>query len=193
MIKYPFISVIILLLLLCNGCNFTPTFDVTPTITFKSIGIYKVLDKQRNKVSNIKYYYDSIPITLQYQDGDGDLGLDSTDKRDSLNFDGSINYHYNNYHIKMYKKVIGTYIPVFFTGTSGSVYGFDETFPALTNRDRLTAIKGNLQHYLIIYDQSKISAQVGDTIRYKIYIEDRQLHKSNEITTSDIVIIDYGV
>jgi len=93
----------------------------------------------------------------------------------------------------MYKKVKGIYTPVTFTGTSGSVNGFDETFPSLTDRNKPTVIKGTLKHYLRIDDQSKISAQIGDTIQYKIYIEDRQLHKSNEITTNDVVIIDYGI
>jgi len=184
------------MLLFCNGCNFTPTFDVAPKISYKSIGIYKVFDKSRSTPS-LTLYYDSIPVSLEYQDGDGDLGLDSTDRSNPLfmlnNFDGSINNHYNNYHIKMYKKVKGIYTPVTFTGTSGSVNGFDETFPSLTDRNKPTVIKGTLKHYLRIDDQSKISAQIGDTIQYKIYIEDRQLHKSNEITTNDVVIIDYGI
>ena len=166
-----------------SGCKFTPDFDNTPKITFKNLTLFRDEAKK-----------DSIIMSIEYQDGDGDLGLEAIDRiREDSAFsqrkkNGDINYSFNNLRINLYvKRGGGNYELVKFTDPGASVYGFDNTFPPFIDRNNITPIKGTLQFYKLLIPGVALTAQVGDTLHYTIQIEDRQSHMSNIVTTTDFI------
>lgn len=124
-------------------------------------------------------------LEFSYTDGDGDLGLD---KGDTLPpFDKTSEYYYNLI-IKYYEKQYGVFVevPLLSWNTDSSYYDtltFNSRFPVLTPESGNLAIKGVFQDTLFIYNP----LSEFDTIKFKAYIVDRALNKSNEIETEEIV------
>lgn len=124
-------------------------------------------------------------LVFSYTDGDGDLGLASRDTLFPYDKDGD---YYYNLIIKYFEKQNGIFIevPLLSWNPDSSYYDtltFNSRFPVLTPISGNMAIKGVFQDTLFIYNP----LSDFDTIKFKAYIIDRALNKSNEIETQEIV------
>lgn len=228
--KYSFAVFIIIILsvFVFNSCKKQPEFSVIPQIGFESINKYKVTDQYGD-------YYDSIPITISFKDGDGDLGLSAGDTNapynlrnivydsvgnpvkygsrpgmppfnstdpcnpyiiDSINGEKDTilftwnNSNYNNYHIVFLKKSGTTYDTIHFTYNCPT-QNYDGRFPILSPANYSGPLQGDLTltlyHDFTDYDPNNPQFYFkGQTVKFRIYIEDRALHQSNIIETTDI-------
>ena len=158
-------GVFLLVQLFFPSCASAPDYPDTPVIEFKSLS--KSVMKQTPLVNGA----DSLLITFSFTDGDGDLGF-KDDQSSIFIVDGRDTFEKPPYRIP-YIDQQGTG-----NGISGEISIVVPT-TCCTYFDTLT--------------QSKVSCQyvpvVQDTLYYLIRIKDRAGHLSNEIRTSDIVLI----
>ena len=165
-----------------SSCLNPPDYPVTPTIEFKGI------DAKRVVLMNSLGTYDSVRVTVKFQDGDGDLGLsnDDTDPPfNRTNADGSLNPYYNNYFFQpQIRKANGEYQDT----TINSFISYDSRFPRLPPDDRVGPKRGTLTFTqgFAAGTFSKFGRVVS--IKFRVKIVDRALHESNEIITEPITI-----
>ena len=124
-------------------------------------------------------------LEFTFKDGDGDIGLRSTDIHPPFN-PGS--KYYYNLIIKYFEKQHGKFVevPLLAWNPDSARYDtmtFDARIPRLTPNLENKAISGTIQDTLFINNPlSKF-----DTIKYTFFIYDRALHKSNVDSTPEIV------
>ncbi|WP_421827214.1 hypothetical protein [Larkinella sp.] len=151
------------------GCLEPPDFDNTPKISSPSVTSYPAFDD----FSQIPK--DSLVITVQFQDGDGDLGL-SVDERtkDSLNY-----LDWGNYELKTYRFVNGKFeyvdLPVL-----NKLF-----FPRLKPDNKNSPLEGKLD-----FSQSFLRSRNTrmTPVKFAIRIRDRQLRVSNVVETDTISV-----
>ena len=132
---------------------------------------------------------DSVVITLFFRDGDGDLGLTSTDTMPPFsdrNDDGSINRFRNNFFAEVERlNENGEFEPVTFASQN---FNLNSRFPILNTLNKETALEGDLRYSLILFATSFSPVQRGDVLRYRISIADRNLNVSNQIVTTPMTV-----
>ncbi len=172
---------VIVIILSIAACVKKPVYPITPDIEYKSI--------QNNPMIN----QDSVVITLNFKDGDGDLGLNTSDTLKPYqlfitNPDGSKspNKFFHNYFITAYKKDKGKFRPVNFPSPD---FTYSGRFPLLkADQSNPSAIEGILRYSFIIRYAFLSDVNKNDTLQFGIQIADRQLHVSNEIFTEEMII-----
>jgi hypothetical protein len=152
--------------------------------------VTEVKTEFRNDNITVEGERNVVTISLEFQDGDGDLGLSEQD-RDSTSKFGPIvivdgvrksNKFYNNYFLNVYKIIDGKPVELIFP--DGVTYnGF---FPRL-NGEGGTAIEGTLNRSFVIPLLPPVA--VGDTLEFDVQIADRSLQLSNIVSTSDKRIV----
>lgn len=149
------------------ACKKEEKFSNTPAIEFVSL----------TKIDNGTQIDQRATLVLHFQDGDGDIGLNSTDITPP--FDTSSVYYYN-FFIDYYKKVNGEFEKIEFEEIS-----FNQRIPRLSET-LPESIEGDITLNLDInsYDLST----TYDTIRFQCYIVDRELNHSNIVTTPELVV-----
>lgn len=151
----------------------TQKFSTIPFIRFE--GFEQILNQQGK---------DSIGILkLYFTDGDGDLGLSPSDTFPPFN-PGSLFYY--NFIIDYFEKQNGTFVKVV---VAPPVPGADtitnnSRIPRLEPLGRNRALEGMLM--MELFTNNPFST--FDTIKYKAYIIDRALNKSNVIETPELII-----
>lgn len=169
-------SIIILTLLFWTSCEKVPDFDESPEITFN--GITKVINFDPLTLVET----DSITITVDFKDGDGDLGLE-IDEANSGDFIGEFS---KNFHVTFFKKIDGEFIDI--TDAGAEPLDFGGVFEKLAPTDEIAPIQGTLSHHFRLLHTNDPNFLIkGDTLRFEVYIYDKQLNKSNTITTSEII------
>lgn len=163
------ISVIFLIL----SCERPPDYDLTPKISFKNIEKYVII----GKLSLAKQ--DSVVVTLSFEDGDGDLGMDASNVGESPYVD----FYERNYHAVLYKKVKGVYEEV--KGLDGQAVSDGGVFPQLVDKEG--PIDGDLNYHILISHNNAQVLEAFDTLRFDIFIIDRALNRSNTITTTEFI------
>jgi hypothetical protein len=151
----------VMLVVQASSCR-DPKFDKTPAITFKSM----------DKIANDLGYDDKATLTIHFQDGDGDIGLDDNDWQ--APFDTASPYFYN-WFIDLYEKQNGQFVKIAFNNNA-RIPRLSTTYPE--------SIEGDLSLELFINNYFS----PYDTVRFECYIVDRELHHSNIITTPEIII-----
>ena len=125
-------------------------------------------------------------LIFSYQDGDGNLGLASRDTFPPFNWGSP---YYYNLVIDYYEMRNGEFekVPLVFWNNETQQFDtltFNSRFPILTPPTGNLAIKGVFQDTVFLYNPlSKF-----DTIKFSVYIYDRDLNKSNVIETPPILI-----
>ena len=113
-------------------------------------------------------------LTISFKDGNGDIGL-SPYQKDPPFDTGSIYYY--NYIIDYYEKQNGAFIKIALDPP------YNARIPNLTPDDPNKAIKG------IIVDTLTLNPMpLHDTVKFKFYIYDRALNKSNVDSTPPIIL-----
>jgi hypothetical protein len=134
-------------------------FPIVPVIKWEG---YSVL---RNGAG-----YDSLAfLKISYTDGDGNIGLNE--------WDTVAPYKYN-FFVKMFQMKNDSLQEIIFPD---STINFNGRIPMLTPVGKNKNIKGDIEMMLEIYFASAILT--SDTIAFELYIQDRDLNKSNIIET----------
>ncbi|RYY17006.1 MAG: hypothetical protein EOO36_10340 [Cytophagaceae bacterium] len=166
-----------------SGCLSAPSYPETPAIEFQSIRL------QRFTVSNSTVPIDSVYITVSFQDGDGDLGLNSVEAQTApygSKDRAAVNY-INTAFIKNVNRggqydsarFFFNYLP------KRDLYSlFDHLSP--TTDSRKSPLKGTLTRAYGFYLGSPYLP--NQEIKFRVSILDRALHQSNEVETSSLVI-----
>ncbi len=170
-----------------SGCLSAPDYPAEPSITFGSLALV------RNKPTG-QLEVDTLKFTVNFQDGDGDLGLNATDL-DTPPFKDTVGGHNNrgysyNYFIQPYLKdsVTGSFSLFTTPAPFGFVGEYDGRFQRLVAAGTKAApIRGPL-NYKLPLTLDGLTYSPGQTFRFEISILDRALHESNQITTSEVTL-----
>jgi hypothetical protein len=172
-----------------SSCLTPPDFPATPTITFNQINsIYEPPSAESSGGG------DTIEFVINFQDGDGDLGLDADEATVAPYSDPTGGHNNlskaNNFFIQAYKynKSTREFAP-FYTPNSGFPGENDSRYPRLeTNRDAKPApLKGTIRYKLRLR-LSSTSYAIGDVLKFDIGIMDRAFHVSNIVTTTPVTL-----
>ena len=153
--------------LIFSSCMKKESFSDIPVIAYKSF----------NLTFNHANIADTGYLTISFQDGDGDIGLRPDDTLSIFHYDSA---YYYNYIIDYYEKINGQFVKRVFDSTMPT---FNARIPYLTPDDPTKAIKG-----IIVNTMQMNPIPVYDTVKFKFYIYDRALHKSNVDSTPPIIL-----
>ena len=193
--SHSYLSAIVLLFL--GGCFSEPEYSNVPEIGFQSIEQYIILDAFDNEQG-------AVEITITFQDGNGDLGLEKNegeadygnldfanevyDENGELVYDEDgntiVNKFKDNYFIEVYREEEGVFKLVEYPDGQG----LSGTFPRLSDSEKEKPIEGELEYSFILLPSSGSPLNVGDVIRFEIQIADREKNVSNVIETETINI-----
>jgi len=163
------------------SCQKFEEYPLEPNIAFESFTLFVDTISDGDTVKAVT---NRGVLAISYTDGDGDLGLRSEDTLYPFN---SGSPYYYNIIVSYYEKQNGIFVKVPVTNPSGDVdtINFNGRFPFLTPFGIHKAIKGIINDTLPVNNPNS----TFDTIKFSVYIYDRALNKSNEIETSEIVIL----
>lgn len=160
-----------LLMSLFNGCkDDSPQSSVPPVISFQG---YELLKDTAHTDS-------LLILTFDYEDPDGDIGLNSDDTLPPFNSGSEFQY---NLFLDVFELKNGQKLPVNQPGTTEPEV-FDQRIPNLTPTGRNRKINGSIS---IRLDATR-NYLYPDSVECKIQIADRALNKSNVLTTQPIVL-----
>ena len=166
-----------------SGCLSAPSYPETPAIGFENIRL------QRFAVPNSTVPIDSVYITVSFQDGDGDLGLNSVEAQTAPYGSkdlAAVNY-INTAFIKNPNnggqfdsaRTFYNYLP------KRDLYSLFDLLSATTD-SRKSPLKGTLTRAYGFYLGSPFLP--NQEIKFRVSIYDRALNHSNEIETTSLVI-----
>ena len=178
-----------------SSCLSEPTYSSTPAIDFDNIRVVRVYPKNALGQIDLKGQpTDSVLVTIRYQDGDGDLGLNAADQTlPQFKFPARFSKNYfieplvKNRATNKYQSLASitdstVANPVY---KRGNYYGTFDRITALTD-NKSAPIKGTLTRSVNFNYGDIFTA--GQTIKFRVSIADRATHISNIITTDSIVI-----
>jgi hypothetical protein len=147
-----------------SGCVKQENYPVEPQIEF--LNFFLGFDTGQYAVQGI--------LNISFTDGDGDIGLNSNYTKPP--FDTGSPYYYN-YIITYFEKQQGAFVPIDLNPP------FSYRIPVLNSEFPGKPIKGMISDTLELNPYP-----VFDTIKFEAYIYDRALHKSNVISTPEIIL-----
>ncbi|GAB3813014.1 hypothetical protein [Pontibacter rugosus] len=173
MLKYS--TILLVLAIIVGGCRKEPNYSDVPEITFDRVEQFTYLVD--------KTYQDTLYIVVDFQDGDGNLGLSRgvNGKQEGPDFEGPFERgspYYDNFFANLQIKRGNNYI--------SSPLTISGRFPRLSNDDKPETLEGEIK--FMIGSFSTLVYPAGDTIRFEVYLYDRALNKSNTVYTDDIVL-----
>ncbi|GLU54597.1 hypothetical protein [Dyadobacter frigoris] len=150
------------------SCVDIPNFDDTPKIFYNSIDTETQLDSSGKKVQ------ENITISINFEDGDGDLGASDAEIADSVKY-----RDWGNYELVTSTLTDGKWVDQIL------VVDKYKWFPDLKPDGKSGPIKGKLD----LHTSAKyFNSSVPITIKYKVRIRDRALHVSNQEPTDSITV-----
>jgi hypothetical protein len=175
--KHAFYCLIVGLTALVFGlssCYETPDYSTTPEISFNSITKFTVADAFSGPTAK----RDSVVITLDYKDGDGDLG-EVAGGRDNPKY-----YDWGNYELRTFRKEANGSFKEIILPENRNLF-FPELVKNSKATNRKSVIEGTLDYgsYFNYSKQTKLSV-----VKFQIRIRDRALNVSNMIETDTISV-----
>lgn len=158
--------------LVLSQCSPSTDFGTEPTIKFKSY----------EKLGNDS----AIRITISYKDGDGDLGLRKT--QTDPPFDTG-NRFYHNMFVRYFEKYNGEFHMTTRGPFKEDTIVYPYRFPYITPDSRNKAIEGKIKTTISdirIASPSFPGRKYNGQIRFEIFIVDRNLNRSNVVSTPPI-------
>jgi hypothetical protein len=147
-----------------SGCMKKQSFPDTPEISL--LGFELLYDHSLVVRTGI--------LSISYQDGNGDIGLNPGDTFSPYQRYGP---YYYNFVINHFEKQNGVFHQVF------DSIPFSARILVLTPNDPNKAIKGFIIDSIPLYPPP-----LHDTIKFEVFIYDRALNKSNVIITPEIIL-----
>lgn len=123
---------------------------------------------------------DSAIVTLRFEDGEGDIGLEQ-DQLEAPYNEGS--YYFYNLYLVYYEKVDGKFV-VGKDANGDSIVFRNRLRPVYTGKAK--SISGKINYTLSPFYYNFLSSD-SDTIQYRIQIIDRALNESAWITTDEMI------
>lgn len=182
------------------SCSPIPDYSPVPTI------VYRDISYSSNSSGN-----ERLTFTIDYQDGDGNLGLNRTGADtlppfQALNTNRTKNPLNDNFHtFLLLKQPDGSYDTTYNAG--GIEYTvpfalhdyFRGRFSRLKDNEEPAPLEGTMQYtitdaqiasalYRQLYINIPLSIPDSINFKFRIYIYDRSLNKSNEVETDAITI-----
>lgn len=160
------------------SCKKREIYPETPQIEFKSAAFMQ----NQSGLDSI------LVLTFTFKDGDGDLGLNQSDTMVPFNpvtdsTGKSLNPYYNNIHFQYEESYNGEFQFVTNPFNVFDTLNYAYRFESITPDGRHKAIRGDVE----VKIGPNQFPNAADTCRYKFYIYDRALHKSNLAETPSIV------
>ncbi len=159
-------TVIILSTFFITSCIDKNEYSTTPSIAFKDF---------------IKRGADSADFIITFKDGDGNLGLNDWDTTGEFSSTGP--YYYNmtmNYFVK--NIVSGEFEQFVLPG--GDTLRYSYRLPDITPKGQNKALAGEIMVNML----APYYYPGHTTIRFDVFIYDREHNKSNVITTPEIIV-----
>lgn len=152
------------------SCVDIPNFDSTPKIYYNGIQQYTIFDSTGAKDE------EKVTITIDFEDGDGDLGATAEERNDTIKFADWGNYEL----VTMTKQADGTF--------TEAIRSEDRVkfMPILKPDGKPGPLKGKLDlNTSFKYSRSKVPT----TLKFKVRIRDRAFHVSNQTPASDTIVV----
>lgn len=144
------------------GCLQEQEYPIEPYIEFHS---YTKIINQSDTI---------LKLSLQFRDGDGDIGLLPTETVAPFDY---------NFFITMLRLRGAQLNPVL---VSGDTVKYNSRIPMISPNSRNNAIKGMIEYS---FEYSIMRSYLrNDTICFEVFIRDRALHKSNIVKTPLLLI-----
>ncbi|HEV7349069.1 hypothetical protein [Telluribacter sp.] len=156
------------------SCVETPDFDTTPTIAFNSIDKFTVPDP----FSGPNARKDSVIITIDFEDGDGDLGVTAEERSDTTLLNSKYS-GWGNYELKTLRLEKGSFVELP-TAVTSKLF-----FPVLKRDGKPGPIKGKLDFSQIFFYSRFAQPTV---LKFQVRVRDRSLRVSNIIETDTISV-----
>lgn len=157
--KIKFIGTALVLSIVFFACNKLEEYDNRPIILE---GSYSLLQNAQGKDT-------SLVLKFTFTDGDGNVGLSTTDT--TAPFDTNVKIDY-------FEKIDGVFTKILIPGTTDTL-NFNSRIKEFGSK---TATKAEVEVKV------NISVVLADTVRFDYYILDKDLNKSNTISTGTIVL-----
>ena len=169
---FSFLMGLSFIIFVAFACTTKPDFPIEPSITNASISNIKVLDKFSSTETK-KIYKDSVIISINFRDGNGDLGVNEADK----NKQSALGQF--NYLVRRFVRINGKYVE------SIAVPSHSGNFVALKSSTKPGPIEGVLNYSI---DFFPLSGLKKDTVKFEIQIVDRAKNKSNAMMTDSVLV-----
>lgn len=153
------IGFLLIMPIIFMGCNKLETYDDRPIITASSFSL----------LQNASGVDTSLVLEFTYTDGDGDVGLSSSDS--IAPFDANVMIDY-------YEKIDGIYTKILIPGTTDT----------LNFNSRIKKFGSNNPTKAEVKVKVNISVVLADTVKFDYFILDKKLNKSNTVTTGAIAL-----
>jgi hypothetical protein len=175
-----FIFWIVMCLVCFGSCVQEPNFSTTPVIKFNSI---RKIVKTSNDGLGSKIKIDSVIMSVDFQDGDGDLGLTVAQLKANPKYKD-----FSNFIVDVLIQKNGKFVPINFSPRLGGLVNF----PFLPNQ-KPGPIEGRVDYstpfvYAFWKGYSPLFTEKNDTLKFQIKIVDNAFHVSNTIETDPIII-----
>lgn len=148
------------------ACVETPNFPNTPTISFNGITKFTVQDSFSKR--------DSVVITIDFQDGDGDLG-ETAEGRDTVRYAG-----WGNYELKTFRWKGGKNFEEVVLAANSRLF-----LPKLRTAGGKGPIEGTLDYSNFFPYSNRTRMAV---VKFRIRVRDHALNESNVIETDTISV-----
>ncbi len=155
---------------LVTACYKEISFDIKPYIEFSDLRKEIRLDQFSGSKK------DSVILTIKFQDGDGDLGLNEEEKK------AAVDKQDFNYIIRIFRQKNGVFKEV------PQEVPYSGFFPRLKSDNKKGPIEGKLD-YSLVYFQDFTPKK--DSLKYQITIKDRTGNISNTIESKVIILNEF--
>ena len=122
-----------------------------------------------------------IILTINYKDGDGDLGLSDSDTLPPYNY-GNVGFY--NFLVSYEMKKNNIWKRIIIPGSSDTL-NFNQRFERLNKSDKVKKVAGTID---LRIPASPYPGILPDTIRLECKMMDRRLHNSNSAMSNDIYL-----
>ncbi len=147
-----------------SGCTHPDVYPNVPTLEFKSMSF------------DTGALGRTFTLVATFTDGDGDIGYYQDRPNDSI-FDDTLSQYYYNFVITLQVYKHGIWVDSTYNADSSLIYNVNTRLPYLTQDGQNRGLKGDIEK------TDYLPKPFNDTLRYRAFIYDRALHKSNEIVT----------
>ncbi|MCF0070653.1 hypothetical protein LZD49_09230 [Dyadobacter sp. CY261] len=163
------------------ACVDIPDFSDTPVIFYNGISQDTRIDTVQGTIQETEI----VTVTINFEDGDGDLGASVAETQDTLNFTGKY-LNVPNWNLEANYELV-TMIQQKDSTWSESVLIGDrfKFFPILKTDGKAGPIKGKLDMNARF---RKLGTAVPTKIKFKVRIIDRAFRISNQIETDPVTV-----
>lgn len=152
-----------------GSCIDAPDFDFTPEISNPTFNRYSVVDGLGNPA-------DSVVLTVRFRDGDGDLGVTSEERKDTVD-----KYKdWGNYQLTTLRRMANGQFQEVVLPINQRLF-----FPRLKSDNKAGPLEGTLDFSQAFYPVGAIERAV---VKFRIRIRDRALRVSNPVETDTLTI-----